>query len=249
MRPDCRPCCEATAAGIGVQFIHRCNDFKKAVQGITFTKSGITFKGSQIDRRFSYAGLEKLIRGSRNGRRSWWRKNSNTAARLLHRSNGGGCSRTGRLRVIVRSREVNMLRLYWFDSAGMLQCTLVALRRRDEPFTCELVTAIKGHLLTVQEQKQLYSEKGLVKVFRKQDGTVYRSQFGIVTKPGQKDMLTETVSAVQKQHVVKADTKPQAEQQQQYEDRPKVKQPENIELHKKKDEQYNYFVLKTISTK
>lgn len=49
--------------GIGVQFVHRGNDPKKAVQGVTFTKGGMTFKGSQIDRRFSYAGLEKLIRG------------------------------------------------------------------------------------------------------------------------------------------------------------------------------------------
>ena len=42
--------------GIGVQFIHRGNDPKKAVQGVTFTKDGLTFKGSQVDRKFSYAG-------------------------------------------------------------------------------------------------------------------------------------------------------------------------------------------------
>ena len=48
--------------GIGVQFVHRGNDPKKAVQGITFTKDGLTFKGSQVDRKFSYAGLSKTIR-------------------------------------------------------------------------------------------------------------------------------------------------------------------------------------------
>lgn len=48
--------------GIGMQFIHRGNDPKKAVQGVTFTKDGLTFKGSQVDRKFSYAGLSKMIR-------------------------------------------------------------------------------------------------------------------------------------------------------------------------------------------
>ena len=48
--------------GIGVQFVHRGNDPKKAVQGVTFTKDGLTFKGSQVGRKFSYAGLSKTIR-------------------------------------------------------------------------------------------------------------------------------------------------------------------------------------------
>lgn len=48
--------------GIGVQFVRRGNDPKKAVQGVTFTKDGLTFKGSQVDRKFSYAGLSKTIR-------------------------------------------------------------------------------------------------------------------------------------------------------------------------------------------
>lgn len=129
------------------------------------------------------------------------------------------------LRVIVRSREVNMLRQYWFDKAGTLQYTLVALRRREEPFTRELVTAIKGRLLTAKEQKQLYSEQGLIKAFRKQDGTLYRSRFGVVTKPGKKDVLTECVLAVKQPQEVIPEPKPQAGQQllQQQEERPKVK--------------------------
>ena len=117
------------------------------------------------------------------------------------------------LRIIVRRSDANMLREYWFDNAGGLQHTLVALRRRDEAFTCELVTAIKGCRLTVQEQKQLYSEQGLIKAFCRQDGTVYRSRFGVEAKPGQKDMLTECVLSVQQPQEVKP------EQQQ----RPQVK--------------------------
>ena len=128
------------------------------------------------------------------------------------------------LRIIVRRSDANMLRKYWFDNAGTLQYTLIALRRRDEAFTRELVTAIKGCRLTVQEQKQLYSERGLIKAFRRQDGTVYRFRFGVESKPGQKDMLTECVLSVQQPQEVKPDTKPQIKQEQpQQKERPQVK--------------------------
>ena len=101
-----------------------------------------------------------------------------------------------------------------------VQYTLIALRRRDEAFTRELVTAIKGCRLTVQEQKQLYSEQGLIKAFRRQDGTVYRSRFGVESKPGQKDMLTECVLSVQQPQEVKPDIKPQVKPEQQHKPRP-----------------------------
>ena len=110
----------------------------------------------------------------------------------------------------------------------------IIVRRRDEAFTRELVTAIKGCRLTVQEQKQLYSEQGLIKTFRRQDGTVYRSRFGVEAKPGQKDMLTECVLSVQQLQEVKPNTKPQMKPEQQQKPRPQVKQPENIQLHRKK---------------
>ncbi len=41
--------------------IHRGNDPAKEVQGLTFTKAGITFKGSQVDRKFSFGALVKTI--------------------------------------------------------------------------------------------------------------------------------------------------------------------------------------------
>ena len=116
-----------------------------------------------------------------------------------------------------------MLRHYWFDNAGTLQYTLIAIRRSVEPFTRELVTVIKGCRLTVQEQKQLYSEQGLIKAFRRQDGTIYRSRFGVESKPGQKDMLTECVLSVQQPQEVKPDTKPQVKSEQQHKERPQVK--------------------------
>ena len=39
------------------------------------------------------------------------------------------------LRIIVRRSDANMLREYWFDNAGGVQYTLIALRRRNEAFT------------------------------------------------------------------------------------------------------------------
>lgn len=272
--------------GIGMQFFHRGNDPKKAVQGVTFTKDGLTFKGSQVDRKFSYAGLSKTIRERvetlaretadeeikymRERRRkqerdttpkSWkaerpqplqvkreetprlqpatQQPEQRQPAPAMPQPSApqqveiGGTRFTQEqwrqlqenrmLRIIVRRSDANMLREYWFDNAGGLQYTLIALRRRDEAFTRELVTAIKGCRLTVQEQKQLYSERGLIKAFRRQDGTVYRSRFGVESKPGQKDMLTECVLSVQQPQEVKPDTKPQVKPEQQQKPRPQVR--------------------------
>lgn len=47
--------------GIETTFIHRGNDPAKEIQGITFTKDNLTFKASQVDRKFSYANLCKAI--------------------------------------------------------------------------------------------------------------------------------------------------------------------------------------------
>lgn len=48
--------------GIKTAFIHRGGDPTKDIQGITFTKDGLTLKGSQVDRKFSYAGIVKALR-------------------------------------------------------------------------------------------------------------------------------------------------------------------------------------------
>ncbi|WP_462354235.1 relaxase/mobilization nuclease domain-containing protein [Alistipes timonensis] len=271
--------------GIGVQFIHRGNDPKKAVQGVTFTKDGLTFKGSQVDRKFSYAGLSKMIRERvetlaretadeeikyMRERRREQERDTTPKSRKAERPQPpqvkreetprlqpatqqpeqrqpapampqpsapqqveiGGTRFTQEqwrqlqenrmLRIIVRRSDANMLREYWFDNAGGLQYTLIALRRRDEAFTRELVTAIKGCRLTVQEQKQLYSERGLIKAFRRQDGTVYRSRFGVESKPGQKDMLTECVLSVQQPQEMKPEPKSQVKPEQQQKPRPQV---------------------------
>lgn len=252
--------------GIGVQFVHRGNDPKKAVQGVTFTKDGLTFKGSKVDRKFSYAGLSKMIceqaekrtaelaakelknyMESRREQEQVTVQKRQEVARpqqaqqvpakaqpitTQHVEIDGTrftqeqwrqLQENRMLRIIVRRSDANMLREYWFDNAGGLQYTLIALRRRDEAFTRELVTAIKGCRLTIQEQKQLYSEQGLIKAFRKQDGTVYRLRFGVEAKPGQKDMLTECVLSVQQPQEVKPDTKPQVKPEQQQKPRPQVK--------------------------
>ena len=47
--------------GITATFIHRGGDPQKEIQGMTFTMQGQTLKASQVDRKFSYANLCKII--------------------------------------------------------------------------------------------------------------------------------------------------------------------------------------------
>ena len=47
--------------GITVTFVHREGDPQKEIQGMTFTLQGRTLKASQVDRKFSYANLCKII--------------------------------------------------------------------------------------------------------------------------------------------------------------------------------------------
>ena len=49
--------------GIGIQYKYRSGT--NEVQGISFEKDGVKFKGSAIDRRFSFAGIEKQLRENR----------------------------------------------------------------------------------------------------------------------------------------------------------------------------------------
>lgn len=257
--------------GIGVQFVHRGNDPKKAVQGVTFTKDGLTFKGSQVDRKFSYAGLSKTIRERvetlareaadeeikyMRERRREQERDTTPKPRKAEKPQPPQVKReeTPRLQPATQQPEQRQPApampkpsapqqveicgtRFTQDQWRQLQenrMLRIIVRRRDEAFTRELVTAIKGCRLTVQEQKQLYSEQGLIKTFRRQDGTVYRSRFGVEAKPGQKDMLTECVLSVQQLQEVKPNTKPQMKPEQQQKLRPQVKQPENIQLHRKK---------------
>lgn len=51
--------------GIATTFVHRGGDSEKEVQGLTFTKDAITFKASQVDRKFGYGNLCKSIEANR----------------------------------------------------------------------------------------------------------------------------------------------------------------------------------------
>lgn len=270
--------------GIGVQFVHRGSDPKKAVQGVTFTKGGLTFKGSQVDRKFSYAGLSKIIRErvekrvaemadteikyiqerrreqERDTTPKPWKAEKLQPPQVKREETYrlqpqqppqiqpapaipqpsapqyveiGGARFTQEqwrqlqekrtLKIVVPVRDAAALREYWYDREGKLQNTLIALQRRGEPSMRKFVTQINGYRLTAQEQKQLYSEQGLIRAFRKQDGTVCRSRFGVESNPGQKDTLTECVLSVQQPQEVKPDVKPQVKQEQpQQKERPQV---------------------------
>ena len=56
---------ELKRQGIATTFVHRGGDSEKEVQGLTFTKDAITFKASQVDRKFSYGNLCKSIEANR----------------------------------------------------------------------------------------------------------------------------------------------------------------------------------------
>ncbi|WP_257670001.1 relaxase/mobilization nuclease domain-containing protein [Parapedobacter tibetensis] len=51
------------ARGIGIQYKYRSGT--KEVQGISFEKDGVKFKGSAIDRQFSFVGLNKQLQRNR----------------------------------------------------------------------------------------------------------------------------------------------------------------------------------------
>ena len=55
--------------GVTATFIHRGCDPQKEVQGMTFTLQGQTLKASQVDRKFSYANLCKIIEANRAERK------------------------------------------------------------------------------------------------------------------------------------------------------------------------------------
>lgn len=56
---------ELKPQGIVTAFVHRGGDPAKEIQGMTFAKDGVTFKASQIDRKFSYGNLCKQIEANR----------------------------------------------------------------------------------------------------------------------------------------------------------------------------------------
>src|SRR5690606_34292805 len=60
--------------GIGIHYKYRSGT--NEVQGISFEKDGVKFKGSAIDRRFSFAGLEKQL-------------SENRAMGIMHSTTGG----------------------------------------------------------------------------------------------------------------------------------------------------------------
>lgn len=179
--------------GIGVQFVHRGNDPKKAVQGVTFTKDGLTFKGSQVDRKFSYAGLSKTIRERvetlareaadeeikyMRERRREQERDTTPKPRKAEKPQPPQVKReeTPRLQPATQQPEQRQPApampkpsapqqveicgtRFTQDQWRQLQenrMLRIIVRRRDEAFTRELVTAIKGCRLTVQEQNSLY---------------------------------------------------------------------------------------------
>ena len=114
---------ELRRRGIVLTLVHRGNDPDKEVQGATFTKDGITFKASQIDRRYSI------------------------------------------LKIVQRITEN-------------------AEREKQK-----MITEIKGHRLTPDQQRRLYSSDGLTGTYT-ENGVQYHATFR-VERTAEQHILTE----------------------------------------------------------
>ena len=117
--------------GILFSLVHRGNNPDNEVQGATFTKDGVTFKASQIDRRFSFAKIVKRITDNAENERQ------------------------------------------------------------------RMITHIRGHALTPDEQRRLYSPAGLTGTYS-ESGWRYHSTFRVHKTPD-RHILTEEHLSQQKE--------------------------------------------------
>lgn len=156
---------------IRLDLIHRGNDPAKEVQGVTFTKDGITFKGSQIDRIFSYGGLVKTIE-EENREREQERQNmpplTESDAELLkficgekydpaklsqeHRDQIAEGERKNRRTVIPAVEVVRPVAPVRQNTVEGVRLTIPERRKIDR---------IENYCLSPEEQKRLYSPEGL----------------------------------------------------------------------------------------
>ena len=142
---------------IRLDLIHRGNDPASEVQGVTFTKDGITFKGSQIDRKFSYGGLQKAI-GEENRKREQERQNTppltDSEAELLkficgEKYDPAKLSQEHRDKIAEGARKNRRTAI----PAAEVVCPVVSERQK--------IDRIENYKLSPEQQKRLYSPDGL----------------------------------------------------------------------------------------
>lgn len=211
--------------GITTTFIHRGGDPKKEIQGVTFTKDNMTFKASQVDRKFSYANLCKTIERNTVERQRQAATLTESDHELvkylcgvdydpskLNKENAAKIVETERTEAEQQQRE---------------QAQRESQRRREQAVqtpaeqrpgqghmheaevwigeqykqaaptpTPEPITEIRGMKLTPEQQRRLYSPQGLKCSYGK-NGYRNTSLFRINRTPG-RDILTEELLSQEK---------------------------------------------------
>lgn len=160
---------------ITMTFIHRGGNSEKEIQGITFTKDNLTFKASQVDRKFSYANLLKAIEQNQAERERQKVEQAERQRQAEQRDD---------------TREVPETQSYLVKEKRQRQ-----EQAADIP-TPELITEIRGVKLTPEQQRRLYSPQGL-KCSYVENGYRNTSRFRVNRTPG-RDILTEELLSQEK---------------------------------------------------
>lgn len=204
---------------IRLDLIYRGNDPTKEVQGITFTKDGITFKGSQINRKFSYGGLVKAI-DEENRKREQERQNmpplTESDAELLkficgekydpaklsqeHRDQIAEGERENRKTAIPTVKVVRPV-------APVRQNTVVYPAADRQQHAVEIVCPavperpkidqIENYCLSPEEQKRLYSPEGLTLIRTMKDER-QRIRFNVDRDDADHDILVQCLLSAEK---------------------------------------------------
>ncbi len=212
------PCCLSLTAladelkrqGIATTFVHRGGDSEKEVQGLTFTKDAITFKASQVDRKFSYGNLCKSIEANRMEaeaavRQAEKQRRRECIGEEIGRGPDAVARQDGRIR---RAGEERAGRNAANECPeGTVSRSPAAPQKKSNGIrpampsngsaterSRERIDEIRGRRLSPQEQAQLYSPQGLTLTYRK--GNIeYTRLYRPIRPESGPDILTEhTVS-------------------------------------------------------
>lgn len=195
-------CVEALAdelkrQGIATAFVHRGGDPAKEIQGITFTCDGITFKASQVDRKFSYANLCKAIEANRAEREQ------QEAEQTQPVEQWGDMGKGANTRPDLVKEEHQLQEQAAQTPAGqrpgqrLMPEAEDGIREQAADIPApEPITEIRGIKLTPEQQRQLYSLQGL-KCRYVENGYRNTSLFRVNRTPG-RDILTEELLSQEK---------------------------------------------------
>lgn len=192
---------------IRLDLIHRGNDPAKEVQGVTFTQDGITLKGSQIDRKFSYGGLVKAI-DEENRKREQERQNipplTESEEELLkficgekydpaklsqeHRDQIAESERKNR-RIAIPAVEV--VRPVTPERQNTVEGVRPAVPERPK------IDRIENYKLSPEDQKRLYSPEGLtlIRTMKDERQTI---RFSVNCNDADHDILVQSLLATEK---------------------------------------------------